>query len=66
MKLTELLKTSRLAKNLTQKELADKCNVNIRTYQKWESGIQKPKSKHLFDLIKVLDIDIKDIKEGLL
>jgi len=52
----ERLKTIRLAKGLTQKQLADKCGINDANLRKYENGKQNPKIETLKKIAKALDI----------
>ncbi len=47
----------RLAKGLTQTELAEKCNISLRTIQRIESTEVTPRSYTLKIIFKVLDFD---------
>ena len=47
----------RLAKGLTQTELAEKCNISLRTIQRIESTEVTPRSYTLKLIFKVLDFD---------
>ena len=52
----ELIKV-RKARGLTQAEVAEKCNVAIRTIQRIESGVVKPRSSTIKIISKSLEID---------
>ncbi|WP_203257299.1 WG repeat-containing protein [Hyunsoonleella ulvae] len=47
----------RKAKGLTQAEVADKCNITIRTIQRIESGTVKPRSSTIKIISEFLEID---------
>ncbi len=55
-KLTEI----RNAKGLTQDELAKKCKVSLRTIQRIESGVVKPRAFTTRALSEILEIDFFD------
>ncbi len=57
-KISELRKE----KGLTQEELVDLCNVNVRTIQRIESGEVTPRSYTLKTILKALDYDLEEIK----
>lgn len=49
------LRNLRRMRNITQSQLAEMCNISLRTIQNWESGeVEIPKSKEKF-LKKILD-----------
>lgn len=52
------IKKLREAKGLTQKELADRCGVTLRTIQNWDSGKNIPKS--VAALLELLVFPTKD------
>lgn len=52
------IKKLREAKGLTQKELADKCSVTLRTVQNWEQGRNIPNSVMI--LLELLGLPAKD------
>ena len=52
----ELVK-ARESLHLSQKEVAENCNINLRSYQRIESGESIPDALNLLKLIDVLDID---------
>ena len=57
----EILKEARLAKGLTQDELAKKAGLGKNTYPKIERDISRPDSSSIKKLLKVLDIKPSDI-----
>ena len=59
----KLVKDARIAKGLTQTELAEKTGVHSNTIAKIEQGIQQPSYPTIKRLFKVLDIDINDFPE---
>lgn len=56
----------RKAKGLTQEELVELCNLNVRTIQRIEAGEVTPRSytiKALFEALGVAELDFKNSKE---
>lgn len=54
----ERLKTIRLEKDLTQKQLADLLNVTFQTVSKWENDVNEPSFSTLKDIAKALDCSV--------
>lgn len=54
IKLTE----TRKVEKLTQEEVAEKCNLNVRTIQRIESGQVKPRAHTIRAISDVLEIDL--------
>lgn len=59
-KISELRK----AKGLTQEELVEKCNLNVRTIQRIEAGEVTPRSYTVKALFEALDYQWEDLKNG--
>lgn len=59
-KISELRK----AKGLTQEELVEKCNLNVRTIQRIEAGEVTPRSYTVKALFDALDYKWEEIKSG--
>ena len=59
----KLVKDARVAKGLTQTELAKKAGVHSNTIAKIEQGIQQPSYPTIKKLSKILDININDFPE---
>ncbi len=59
-KISELRK----AKGLTQEELVEKCNLNVRTIQRIESGEVTPRSYTVKALFEALDYHWEEAKNG--
>jgi transcriptional regulator with XRE-family HTH domain len=59
-KLTELRK----AKGLTQEELVEKCNINVRTIQRIEAGEVTPRSFTVKVILAAMDYTLNDIAAG--
>lgn len=55
MKKTNGLKVARESKNISQKELAIKMNVDIQAIKNWEKGIGTLSYDNLIDLCNYLD-----------
>lgn len=55
--LKDRLKTVRIEKGLTQKDVAEKLNVSQVIYQKWEKGIRNPKEDTIKRLAKALEVE---------
>jgi transcriptional regulator with XRE-family HTH domain len=54
----------RNAKGLTQEELVEKCNLNVRTIQRIEAGEVTPRSYTVKALFEALDYQWEGVKEG--
>ncbi|GHC43207.1 helix-turn-helix domain-containing protein [Ulvibacter litoralis] len=52
----------RKQKGLTQEELVDLCNINVRTIQRIEAGEVTPRSYTLKSIFNVLDFDFNELK----
>lgn len=59
-KISELRK----AKGLTQEELVEKCNLNVRTIQRIEAGEVTPRSYTVKALFEALDFKWEEVKSG--
>ena len=55
----------RKAKGLTQEELVEKCNLNVRTLQRIEAGEVSPRSYTIRVIFSALDYNIYDSSEKL-
>ncbi|MGN0190183.1 MAG: helix-turn-helix domain-containing protein [Candidatus Cryptobacteroides sp.] len=51
----------RLAKGITQQELADKCDLEIPNLSRIENGRTNPTVKTLFIICKALEIHMRDL-----
>lgn len=60
----EFLKSLRIAKGLTQMELAEHLNVSNKTVSKWESGVGTPELSTLVILADFYDVTVDDILRG--
>lgn len=54
--LKDRLKTLRLNKNLTQKDIANKLGTSYQTYQQWERGVRTPKIESLNKLAEIFEV----------
>jgi transcriptional regulator with XRE-family HTH domain len=59
LKISELRKQ----KGLTQEELVDQCNINVRTLQRIESGEVSPRSYTVKTILTALDYDYETLQE---
>ncbi|MBQ8782474.1 MAG: helix-turn-helix domain-containing protein [Clostridia bacterium] len=57
---TENLKKFRLAKGLTQEQVADKLNVNAQTVSRWECGTTLPDVLTLPELARLYEVTVDD------
>lgn len=56
--LSDNIKTLRLAKGLSQEELAIKLNIVRQTVSKWEKGLSVPDADLLISLAEALDVSV--------
>lgn len=54
----------RKAKGLTQEELVELCNINVRTIQRIEAGEVTPRSYTIKSILEVLGYDFKEIQHS--
>ena len=57
------LKAERLAKHLTQKQVAEKMGISIQSYQAYEKGIALPTTINLLKLSFLFKVSIDDLFE---
>jgi transcriptional regulator with XRE-family HTH domain len=55
----------RKAKSLTQEELVKRCNLNVRTLQRIESGVVTPRSYTIKSIFAALEYNINDSLENM-
>lgn len=58
------LRDGRLSKGLTQKELAEKSNISMRSIQRIENGELIPRSHTLKTLAQILDLSFEDFMKS--
>ncbi len=56
----------RKAKGLTQEELVEKCNLNVRTLQRIEAGEVTPRSYTIRTIFEALDLNLLDASDSAL
>ncbi len=59
-----VIKSIRLEKNMTQKQLADLMNISDKAVSKWERGLGLPDVSLLGDLSEILGVDIASLLNG--
>lgn len=59
------IKVERLRKKLTQEKLAELVNLSLNSITKIEGGKQVPSCLVLYDISKVLEIDLNELYKGL-
>ena len=60
-RLAVAVKKARSELGLTQEEVADKCDTDVRTIINMEMGRRNPKLKTLFKVIRALKIDAREL-----
>ena len=60
-RLAEAVKKARLELGLTQEEVANKCDTDVRTIINMEMGRGNPKLKTLFKVVRALKIDAREL-----
>lgn len=60
------IKAERIRKDLTQADLAEKINISESSLSLVERGIQTPSVFIVFDIARVLNIDINDLFKDLI
>lgn len=63
-KIGDIIKSLRLEKKITQKQLADKMGISDKTISKWERGLGCPDLSLISELSSILEVDIKNLLEG--
>ena len=53
------IKALREDKKISQKEIAEKINVSLKTYNTIEQGSESIKLAHLIEIAKALEVDVK-------
>lgn len=65
MSINTNIKKCRLLKKLTQKQMSELLDINIRTYQKYESGDINPNIDTLHKIASALDVPIFMLTENI-
>lgn len=60
-RLADAVKKARSELDLTQEEVADKCDTDVRTIINMEMGRGNPKLKTLFKVVRALKIDAREL-----
>lgn len=63
-KVGNIIRTLRLERNMTQKQLADKMNISDKTVSKWERGLGLPDISLIPELSDLLGIDTQNLLAG--
>ena len=63
-KIGSIIKESRKAKNMTQKDLADLLHITDRAVSKWERGLCAPDISLLEPLSEILEITVTELLSG--
>ena len=61
IKLADNLRRLRVEKHLSQKDMAEKLNVNFRTISAWEKSICEPSIEMLVKISEFFDESIEDL-----
>lgn len=65
MRVSENIKRIRLEKNLTQKQLAEKCGMYESQIRRYELGKAIPKIETLQKIAKALDVPVTELRDDL-
>jgi len=57
------LRSARLAKRLTMRDLAEKLGVNSSQIARWESGKHLPHRTYVLAMAKLLSVKVRDLDE---
>ena len=63
VKTGKYIREQRIKKSLTQKELAERLDVEPQTVSKWERGMGVPDTSLLVPLAKIFGVTVEDILE---
>lgn len=66
MSIESLIRTKRIEKNLTLKELGDEVGVTAQAVDAWEIGRSKPALHRLFRLSQVLGVSLEELAVNVL
>ena len=61
MALSDVIKQSRIRKDLKQEDAAQLLKVTVQTYSKWENGITEPKASQVAELSDTLNVSTQMI-----
>ena len=64
IKIGQFIRTERLRRNMTQRELAETIKVGAGTISKWECGRGLPELVNILPLCEVLEITIEELLNG--
>lgn len=64
VKIGKFIRTARVKKELTQRELASKIGVKPGTVSKWECGRGMPDLEAILPLCEALDITFRELIQG--
>lgn len=62
MTVGEKIARRREKKRLSQLALARRVDVSVRTIQRWEADKTCPTNTHLLRLLRVLDLELEDLR----
>ena len=63
-KIGHFISELRKAKNMTQEELAEKLNVNVKTISRWENGKNMPEHTLIIEICKLFCISTNEFYNG--
>ena len=64
--LGETISSLRIEKSISQRQIAEKMNINQKTISKWEKDLLKPNKQTLANLAEILGVSVavfKDVKQ---
>src|SRR5690349_9317328 len=64
IEIANLIKARRLAKGMTQTQLASKLGLTFQQIQKYENGVNRVSAGRLFQIAEVLGVDVTFFREG--
>lgn len=59
------LRVLRTSLGISQSDLADKAGVSFQQIQKYEKGVNRISADRLYDIAKILKVDIREFFEGM-
>ena len=63
-KVGSIIRSVRLNRKMTQKQLAEKMNISDKAISKWECGSGNPDISLILELSNVLGIDVQELLAG--